>query len=54
MFWHVQACHADPTVSHPVIHVDPVWRAEIVTPVDGGWDHNVRDGSFSFLKQLWR
>jgi hypothetical protein len=41
--WHVNARDADPVVCHPIINVEAVPRAKIVSPVDARGKYNVSD-----------
>ena len=53
-FRHVQPCHTDPVVGHPVIHVESIGQTEIVATIDGGGKHDVGDGPDAFLRVLRR
>jgi hypothetical protein len=47
----VEARHANAIVSHPIIEVEAIRRAQIVTPVDAGGEYNIGDNFVTFLWQ---
>ena len=54
IFRRCESCRADAIVGHSIVDIKAIRLAEIVTPIDGGGEHNVLDGAATLLRRRRR